>query len=555
VKASFKKAVPLYLHCRLMLSSATKRFVLPFSEQKIRPPEVENAAIFAVAEFRRNKSNRLIARRSEEKLVYLSKIGYPLWIFPKNESTFVFDGFGDSYYRVPYAEIPSSKVFKENLDANLRPKEKYLDFLSNHNDYFNKPMKMKQFRLRGLIADRNFKKEFSIYRKEITEESEQAKTPLLLPSLEENTISSLVDEFYKLQSFLREEAETLPECIRLVSRTTSQYLTDLDYEAAAAKEEMDAKIRAQEEFVNPKIAKINKEYQRKIRDLKESFDKELQSHHKLKAKTQRFIEDNQEKIKLYQSEAKVRSAKKHVLYEKRWKEKIKQTQKELNGLKKELKNIKDNVARINKQKIQETSKLNFELDAEIKLTRQPLVDLKVSRDAKTLNFKQEKEKLLKQEKPVIDGLNKSLKLRKTTKANLENMNFGNQGLKSQTLFYVPFYVAYYETRSTKRYLIIPPSTISSVNFSAKLKWVFGMPKIKDLLDPRFKTIAALIKKVRALAKQNRVFAEQLNDLSQKNNLLNNGLFLGTVEAGLVYLEGEGWLSDKEHQDLSRCLKE
>ena len=67
------------------------------------------------------------------------------------------------------------------------------------------------------------------------------------------------------------------------------------------------------------------------------------------------------------------------------------------------------------------------------------------------------------------------------------------------MFYVPFYVACYEMGLTRRYLIIPPSTISAVDFSAKLKGAFGMSKIKDLLAPRFKAITALINKVQVLS--------------------------------------------------------
>ena len=89
--------------------------------------------------------------------------------------------------------------------------------------------------------------------------------------------------------------------------------------------------------------------------------------------------------------------------------------------------------------MQEISKLNFELDAEIKLARQPLLELQAARDAKMLVFKQETEKLLKQEKPVIEGLNKSIKLREAIKANFEVLGIRDQGLKSPALFYVPFY--------------------------------------------------------------------------------------------------------------------
>jgi hypothetical protein len=536
-----------------MLTSATKRFTLPFTNQKNSSTEVEAVAVFAIAELERNKGGGLIARQPEEKLVFLSKVGYPLWLFPKNDSSFVFDGFDDSNCNVTYAEVPSAKVFLESLEANSSPREKYMAFLSDHSSYFQQSLKEKQFTFRGLISNLVFKNEFSVYRKEATEATAQANFALLSPTLQETAISSMITEFDKLQSGLRDEAEKLPECTRLINKTTSQYLTELDYEAAAVKEEADAKIRAQEEIVNPKIAKLTKEYKQKIKSLTESFDKELFELQKLKVKTQKAIQTNEGKIKLYQREAKAQATKKYAVYEKRWKEKIKQTQKELNGLKKELKNIEGNFKKISKQKQQEISQLNFGLDGEIKFVRQLLLELEASRDAKMLTFKQETYRLLKQEKPVIEGLNKSLKVKETIKANFELLGIKDQALKAPSLFYVLFYVACYEMGLTKRYLILPPSTVSAVDFSAKLKGAFGMSKIRDLLVPRFKAINALIENVQVFTKQNTMFESLLSSLSQKDNLLNNSLFMENVEKGLVYLKHEGWLSDKEQQILSNRL--
>jgi len=107
--------------------------------------------------------------------------------------------------------------------------------------------------------------------------------------------------------------------------------------------------------------------------------------------------------------------------------------------------------------------------------------------------------------------------------------------------------------STKRYFIFPPSTFGAVDFSAKLKGAFGMPKIRDLLVPRFKAITVLIDNVQVYVKQNPIFESQLDSLSQKNNLLSNSLFRENIEKGLVYLKHEGWLSDKEQQVLSNRL--
>lgn len=536
-----------------MLTSATKRLSLPFSNPKTTSHEVEAAAIFAVAELERNRGGGLIARQPEEKLVFLSKIGYPLWLYPKNNLNFIFDGFGDSTYSISYTEVPSAKAFLESLEANSRPRENYIAFLSDHSDYFQQPIKEKQFVFKGLIAEVDFRNEFSVYCKEASEVN-PANSVQLSPTLDENTISSLIAAFSKLQSGLKEEVEMLPECSRLLNKITSQYITELNYEASAATEETDAKIRAQEELVNPKIAKLNKDYKAKIKGLTESFDKEIESLQKFKTKTQKSIESNEGKIKLYQHAAKAQATKKHAIYEKRWKKKIKQTQKELNYLKKKIKGIEGKVTKLSGQKVKETSKLNFGLDAEIKFARQPLLERVAARDAKMLTFKLETDKLLKQEKPVIEGLSKTIKISETTRANFEVLGIREQGLRSSALFYVPFYVACYEAGASRRYLLIAPSTIAGVDFSGKLKGAFGMSKIKDRLTPRFKSTTNLINNVKALTKQNAVFENQLNDLSQKTNLLKNGLFMEKVASGLGYLKNEGWLSDKEQQALSGRLK-
>ena len=69
-----------------MLTSAVTRFILPFTTEKSREPfgsEVEAAAVFALAELERNKGGGLIVKQPEETLLFIAKIGYPLWLFPK----------------------------------------------------------------------------------------------------------------------------------------------------------------------------------------------------------------------------------------------------------------------------------------------------------------------------------------------------------------------------------------------------------------------------------------------------------------------------------------
>ena len=540
-----------------MLNAAVKRFILPFSPGKSRELfsfDVEAAAVYALAELERAKGGGLIVKQPEEKLLFITKIGYPLWLFPNNETAYIFDGLNDSRLSVLYFEVPPAKPFIESLEKNSKTHEDYMAFLSDHDNYFQQPKKEKEFTLRGLIAGVDFKKEFSVYRKEAVEVTGQpAKLAPLAPTLEEATISSMLTEMGKLQSFLREDAERLSECLRLINKTTSQYITELDYAAEAVRDEANAKIKAQEEFVNPQIAKLNREYKKQITDLTKSFDEELESLEKLKAKTMKFIESNEEKIKLYNKEAKTQAQKKHLIYEKSWKEKSRQTKKELDGLKKELKRIENSIKNLNKQKTKKISNLQLELEAEIKLARQPLLDLEAARDAKVLGFKQKTEKLIKQEKPVIDGLNGVIKLGEAVNAKFEMLGTKEQQLKSPALFYVPFYVACYQAGLSKRYIFLPPSMTSPIGFAAKLKGAFGRSKIKELFIPRFKEITALIEKVQVLAKQDSLLDDEIRDLGEKNNLLNTESVRDNIAKGLVYLKHEGWLSEREYQVLSRGL--
>ncbi len=536
-----------------MLNSPVKRFILPFSPQKSREPfsfEVESAAVYALAELERAKGGGLIVKQPEEKLLFITKMGYPLWLFPINETGFIFDGLNDSKFSVRYFEGPAAKLFIESFEKNSKTHEDYMAFLSDHDNYFQQPKKEREFLLRGLIAGLDFKREFAVYRKEATEVGGQPpKLAPLSPIIDEATISSILTEMNKLQLFLKEDAQKLSESLRLINKTTSQYITELDYAAEAVKDEANAKIRAQEEFVNPQIAKLTSEYKRQITDLTKSFDEELDSLEKLKLKTEKSIENNEEKIKLYDREAKTRGEKKHLIYEKSWKEKSRQTKKEIDGLKKELKRTEKNIKNLSRQKNGETAKLYSELEAKIKLARQPLLELEAARDAKVLVFRQETEKLLKQEKPVVEGLSGAIKLAETVNGRFEVLGIRDEQLKGTALFYVPFYVACYQSGTTKRYIFLPPSMRSEIGFAVKLKGALGRSKIKERFTPRFKEITELIGKVQALAKQDSWLDDEIRDLGEKSNLLNTNEVRDRIAKGLVYLKHEGWLSERESQVL------
>jgi hypothetical protein len=540
-----------------MLNSAVKRFVLPFSHDRSRETfssELELAGVYALSELERSKGGGLIIKQPEEKLLFMTKLGYPLWLFPSNGLTYVFDGLNNSSYTLDYVEMPSAQDFIDCLEKDSAIRENYFAFLSNNSTYFEQQRRTKKFSLEGLIADPDFKKEFYIYRKEATEVTANLENiTLLVPMLEQATISSILNELKKLQSFFKEDARRLLECLRLVNQTTGQYITEIDYAAEAERDEFNARIKALEELVNPHIAKLHSEHKLRMNTLTKNFEEELENQEKLRAKTSKSIETEEQKIKLFQREAEIQAKKKHSVYEKQWKEKINQTKKELSGLNRELKREEKKIKKLNKQRTEETFKLNAEFDGKTKLALKPLMDLETARDARMLTFKRETQKLVELEKPVIKGIRDAIKVNEETNAKFQNLSYESQKLESPELFYIPFYAAYYQAGLNKRSFLVPPSTTSEFSITSKLKSAFGKARVKDYFSPRFKEITALVEKTEQRAKNDSFSGTQISILGEKNNLLNAPAIRVSIAKGLVYLRQQGWLSEKETQDLNSRL--
>jgi hypothetical protein len=179
-----------------------------------------------------------------------------------------------------------------------------------------------------------------------------------------------------------------------------------------------------------------------------------------------------------------------------------------------------------------------------------LRELEEDKARKIVKVQKKIQQLIHLEGRVIDGINKNV-----DGWELEP-SFQSQSLEGisfivPVLVYVPFYFICYQLNNSKRFLIIPPTSFGTIDFSAKFKGVFGVTKVNDLLNARFQNITKLVQKVQTLASQNLEFQEYLLKLAQKENLLKENSFKENAKSGLIALKQEGWLSDKEVQFLIR----
>jgi hypothetical protein len=537
-----------------------KQFILPFSvlsENRKEPftSDLEVAAVFSLAELDRAKGGGFLSKRPEEKMVFIAKVGYPLWLFPWSETALIFDGFNRSKYTLPYAVVPDAKAFMENLKRGSKTRETHLAFLSDHINYFQAPVTEKSVVINGLISDPEFLSEFDSYRGEaMAIEVQPANVGLLSPTIDKSTIASLLQELERLHSSFKKDVESLYQCMKFINEATQHYIKVLRSKAKAVKEEFDVKINAQEELVAPKVNRLKEHYDHQIIESAKSFERQRLPVQKAKVKLEKSRERALEKIERYKLEAKSCAERDNYVGEDKWKEKASATKKELSEIEDELKKTEKTLKDLEERKSLEIFNLRSELETKTKEAQQPLLDLESSRDAEILLCQQEIEQLEQQTKLILDQVGRTVKLRETNIANFAKLGVKRDSeLKGIALFYVPFYVACYEVNSKKRYLILPPSEVNAIGLSTKLKSAFGKAKIKQLLVRRFESITSLMDTIQVLAQQNAVFETEMKEMGERANILNKSSMRESVKKGLECIRKEGWLSEKEQQALSQKI--
>jgi hypothetical protein len=542
------------------IGSAFKQFILPFStlaENRKEPftAELEAAAVFSLAELDRGKGGGILSRRPEEKIEFITKVGYPLWLFPWSETTLIFDGFNRSTHTLKYAVIPEINGFIENLKRSAKTRETHAAFLSDHINYFQAAVTENAVVVNGLIREPEFLSEFESYRHEAMEtEDDPANVGLLTPTLEESTVAAILKELESLHSSFKRDIDDFYRCMKFINKATNHYIQVLHGKARAAKEEFNVKINAQEELTAPKVHRLKEEYDHQIIDSTKAFERQRLPVQKRKVKLEKSREQALAKIENYKLEAKTCAEKEDSVGEDKWKEKANETKKELSEIEDQLKETEKALRDLEERKSLEIFNVRSELEAKTKDARQPLLDLESSRDAQIMLYKQEIDKLEQQTKLILDQLGRTVKLREASIENFKELGVKKESeLREPVLFYVPFYVICYKVDSKKRYSILPPSEANTVGIATKLKSALGRAKIKQLLVPRFEVITSLMDTIQVLVQQNAVFETEMREIGGSKNMLNMASMREGIRKGLGYIRQEGWISEKEHQALNQII--
>ena len=536
--------------------SEVGKFLLPFavlSERRNKPftSDMELAAVFSVAELGRRKGGGMILRRSKENIAFLSKVGYPLWLFPFSKSVLVFDGLCISDYSLPYAQISNVKTFMDSLQTSSKTSDAYLAFLADHSDYFAKSTGEQNLPLKSLISDSDFLSEVGLYLLEATKMGEQPEYLGLLSSLmDESRLFHITNEMASLRTTFEQDLEALSTSAQLLGKATQTFLKELHDEVKTVKEEFAGKIGEEEAIVMPKAAVLREQYNQKIVELAKDIEQQKLPLHTEKLKLEKARDEIKDKITQLNMNEKAVAESNDVLVRQRWKQDLKDAKQGLSELEDQLKNKEIVIEDLEKKRSSAALGLKSELEDGVKEARKNLVELEASRDAKVLIIRQEIVELEKRSKLVSDQIGRVVKLREANITQFAKISMKPRSEElNKALVYVPFYLVCYTSGTNKRYLVLPPSMVGSIDISTKLKGALGRARIKSFLVPRFKEIASLAGFIKEQSGKNSTFEMELNDLGAKNHILAMKSTQDEIEKGLLNLKDQGWLSDKDYGSI------
>jgi hypothetical protein len=529
------------------------KFTLPFSE-KVNASDkfdkdaaTEVAAIFALAEMDREKGGRILSRHSSEKINFIAKIGYPFWLCPLLDKVALFDGLNLSEHVLSYTKIANLKHFTDGLKNSSKNRENFEYFLADHLQYFAKTDPKVNLNLKGLITKSGMLNEFSSYRKEATKATDQfANIGLLSSPINQSKLLSATQEIAHLHATLEKEIKNLNVSIEILGKSSLQFHNELHDEIEAVKQEFDLNIKAEETAVAPIIKGIHEVYDRKTVSLAKSFVADQVILHAEKLKLTKSKNELSKEIEQYCANAKmVLSGDENA--KPLWKNKIKDAKEKLSETEKRLKVNEKELEELEKRRASEVLQLKSAKESEIKDARKNIVELEASMEAKILVAKQEMEKLASETKLVSDQIGKLVKLREADITQFDKLCIKSASDNlDKALVYMPFYVISYSKETKDRYLIVPPSSISAIDMSTKLKSVLGRTKIKSFLAPRFKELTSIAENIQMQSKKNSIFAVELKQLGEMNNILVLGWIYDEIDKGLIGLKNQGWLNDKEY---------
>jgi hypothetical protein len=535
-----------------------RKFILPFAvvaKDRLEPftKDMEMAAIFYLAESDRKKGEGRVLKKPAETLTFITETCYPIWIVPWRRRILFFDGLGLSKHPLSYNMTPDIRAFNNDVKAGSKSHEAYCVALSQNENYFQNFVGKEEKTIEGLIIDPQFTQDFNKYLSEAKEiEKLETTKAFLSPSLDKSDVLVSVEELTELRGRVKEEIKTLEKTMIFLSKWTKDQVKALQAEIKKTMKRFNNDMEKTRPRVMAKIKKIQEKRDKEITRISRKFDGKLRSIHKNRVRIEKTIERLLTYIERCEADIKACRDRKDEIGELQLDNKLKEAEKKVRMLKKEIQDIDKEIEKVQDSKKIKVAEARVAPDDRIEETMKALHDIEAAKEARIRMEQHELEELEGMTGSIINQINQMIKTKEAALNAIDNTGALGKRRKCVITF-IPFYFVCYETNSSKRYVVYPPSVLGSMGIKTKLKGIFGASKMKSFLQPRSQVITNLINQLIDLTQENPVFEKEIIEAGIEASILQTTELREAIKKGLTELVGENWIAKDELQYLERLL--
>lgn len=534
------------------------KLIFPFAvpaEDRVKAfsKDMEMAAILYLAESDREKGEGHILKRPEERLVFIAEVCYPLWLVSWNGEILLFDGLGVKAHTLIYERLPDIRTFDSDILASSKTSEAYSVALTRNSNYFKDSIGKEEKTIENLIASPEFIQDFLVYLSKGKKAEERlAGKAVLSPIIRESELSTCIKSLSDLKEKIDEDARKIDASMKLLGVTTEGKVKTIREENREVRKKFDKQIEKVERRVTEKKGRIQDKYNQRIMKISKKFESKLRFLHKKQIELEKMKKRLRTEIRRCETRIKSCKRRKNKVNENRWTHRLKRNRKKLPTLERKIKDTGKKIEKNENVKNIQISQQMIECDTRIQEAMKPLRELEASREAR-IKINQQKIATLKQKTSLI--INQMNELAKSKRASLNDLEKIGTSKRKEThaLAYLPFYLVRYELEEERRYLVYPPSIVSSMGILTKMRGVLGATKLKTFLKPRSKAITIFLDEIVTLIQENPLFEKEVTDSGIQASVLRTRKLRIGVKRGLKELKNEKWISKDEFKTFSRVL--
>jgi hypothetical protein len=527
-----------------------KNLVLPFiveahdGKESVSYP-AELACVVCLIELQRRKTGFL--RDAPEKVSFLSKLYYPIWAVPLEDSCLIIDGLASSSHNFTFKEPTNTGLFVEDLKKNTVIPQEFLAALSRQAKNAEKFSSTVNLSFKALIGDKELLKFFSEYIKSSSAVSSD-KVVLVPSEIDAAAVAEAREAVANCLKRIYADVKGLQYALEVLSEEVKFHEHMLLNEAELLKEKCEADV-----------ASLRPEVEKNIEQLKLKHEKTASRILKDIEKKAAVLERKREKYrwKLQRLEIRRESIRKKRSTTRKAYESEK-SDREIDNAKKEIKSLSSRIEDIRKEGNKNVKRADDEFRSAAALEEEKI---------KKLNYAYET-KIEEKKKQIANMISENTVITKSFASLMDEMKQAASVFREQitidwklddlTLISVPIYMAGYVKGSEERYSLFSPLTISEdvsvLQGLRKILTLTSEPRLKLLMRPASNELHELLSSVIKRMQSEETFRESMNRICRANNLLERENFEKTLNEGLTEAEKKRWVTAEEAVTVCSGIK-